>query len=75
MKGRSRKGMARYRLNFSGVAAHSGNDPDKGRSAINALAHSVIAVANLADPAQGTTVNTGVISGGDAQILCQTTQR
>ncbi|WP_210497634.1 M20/M25/M40 family metallo-hydrolase, partial [Pantoea ananatis] len=27
---------------------------------------SVIAVANLADPAQGTTVNTGVISGGDA---------
>ncbi|WP_210509794.1 M20 family metallopeptidase [Pantoea ananatis] len=63
---KARKGMARYRLNFSGVAAHSGNDPDKGRSAINALAHSVIAVANLADPAQGTTVNTGVISGGDA---------
>lgn len=63
---KARKGMARYRLCFQGVAAHAGNDPEKGRSAITALAHAVIAVNALADMSKGTTLNVGIISGGDA---------
>lgn len=62
----ARKGMAGYHLAFHGVAAHAGNDPDKGRSAITALAHSILAVNALADREKGTTLNPGIISGGSA---------
>lgn len=62
----ARKGLANYELTFSGVAAHAGNDPEKGRSAITALAHSILAINQLADPERGTTLNVGVVSGGDA---------
>ncbi|BDH45075.1 peptidase M20 [Salmonella enterica subsp. enterica serovar Choleraesuis] len=60
----ARKGMAGYRLTFHGVAAHAGNEPEKGRSAITALAHAVLAINALAEPKLGTTLNVGVISGG-----------
>lgn len=63
---KARKGMAGYQLTFSGVAAHAGNDPEKGRSAIVALAHSILAINGLADLARGTTLNVGVINGGSA---------
>ncbi|PKA28835.1 peptidase M20 [Cedecea lapagei] len=63
---KARKGMAGYHLTFSGVAAHAGNDPEKGRSAITALANSVIAINALADWDRGTTLNVGVINGGSA---------
>lgn len=63
---KARKGMSRYCLRFRGIASHAGNDPHKGRSAITALAHAVIAVNQLAAPERGTTINVGVISGGDA---------
>ena len=48
------------------VAAHAGNDPEKGRSAITALAKSVIAINALTDWDRGTTLNVGVIQGGSA---------
>jgi Acetylornithine deacetylase/Succinyl-diaminopimelate desuccinylase and related deacylases len=63
---KARKGMAGYRLTFSGVAAHAGNDPEKGRSAITALAHAVAAINALTDWDRGTTLNVGVIRGGSA---------
>ncbi|MCI1898349.1 MAG: M20 family metallopeptidase [Enterobacter sp.] len=63
---KARKGMAGYHLTFSGVAAHAGNDPEKGRSAIAALANSVIAINALTDWDRGTTLNVGVIKGGSA---------
>ncbi|ENA0609333.1 M20 family metallopeptidase [Enterobacter bugandensis] len=63
---KARKGMAGYHLTFSGVAAHAGNDPEKGRSAITALANSIIAINALADVERGTTLNVGVIHGGSA---------
>lgn len=63
---KARKGMAGYHLAFSGVAAHAGNDPEKGRSAITALANSIIAINALADWQRGTTLNVGVIQGGSA---------
>jgi len=63
---KARKGMAGYHLTFSGVAAHAGNDPEKGRSAITALAHAVTAINALTDWDCGTTLNVGVIRGGSA---------
>ena len=63
---KARKGMAGYQLHFSGVAAHAGNDTEKGRSAIVALAHSILAINGLTDLTRGTTLNVGVIQGGSA---------
>lgn len=62
----ARKGLAGYELTFTGVAAHAGNDPEKGRSAVTALAHSILAINALADSERGTTLNVGVVNGGDA---------
>ncbi len=61
---KARKGMAGYHLTFSGVAAHAGNEPEKGRSAIVALANSILAINALGDAAAGTTLNVGVVRGG-----------
>ena len=61
---KARKGIAGYKLVFKGVAAHAGNDPEAGRSAIKALARAVLEISELADLTQGTTINTGVVSGG-----------
>jgi Acetylornithine deacetylase/Succinyl-diaminopimelate desuccinylase and related deacylases len=44
---KARKGMAGYYLTFSGVAAHAGNDPEKGRSAITALANAIVEINHL----------------------------
>lgn len=63
---KARKGVATWELQFKGVAAHAGNEPEKGRSAITALAHTVLSVNQLANAELGTTVNVGIISGGDA---------
>ena len=63
---KARKGMAGYHLTLKGVAAHAGNDPEKGRSAITALANSIVALNALSDGSRGTTLNVGVISGGSA---------
>lgn len=63
---KARKGMAGYHLTFEGVAAHAGNEPEKGRSAITAFANSVLAINALADVARGTTLNVGVVQGGSA---------
>lgn len=63
---KARKGMAGYHLTFEGVAAHAGNEPEKGRSAVTAFANSVLAMNALADVARGTTLNVGVVQGGSA---------
>ncbi|MBC3211081.1 M20 family metallopeptidase [Serratia fonticola] len=63
---KARKGMARYVLEFHGVAAHAGNDPDNGRSAINEMAHWILHLNQLANAQLGTTLNVGVVSGGSA---------
>jgi len=63
---KARKGMAGYQLTFDGVAAHAGNEPEKGRSAITAFAQSVLAINALTNTELGTTLNVGVVSGGSA---------
>jgi glutamate carboxypeptidase len=60
----ARKGIADFILEVDGRAAHAGVEPEKGVSAIEELAHQVLAVKALANPANGTTVNVGVVRGG-----------
>lgn len=60
----TRRGVGRYTIEFTGVAAHSGVAPQKGVSAIQELAHWVLALHRLTDYAAGTNVNVGVVQGG-----------
>jgi glutamate carboxypeptidase len=60
----ARKGVGIWRLTVDGVEAHAGAEPEKGANAILEMAHKIVAVTALADPALGTTVNAGVIEGG-----------
>lgn len=59
-----RKGSLRFTLEVTGVAAHSGNAPEKGRNAILEMSHKVIALQALNNYENGTTLNVGVITGG-----------
>lgn len=59
-----RKGVGIYHLEVEGEASHAGADPEKGRSAVLELAHQVIDLHRLNDPAKGTTINVGVVQGG-----------
>ena len=60
----ARKGIADFVLEIDGRAAHAGVEPEKGISAIEELAHQVLALKALADPVGGTTINVGVVHGG-----------
>src|SRR2546421_11751050 len=60
----SRKGIADFVLDVEGRAAHAGVEPEKGVSAVEELAHQILALNQLADVARGTTINVGVIEGG-----------
>lgn len=59
-----RKGSCRVTVEVTGVAAHAGNDPERGRSAILEMAHKVIEIQKLHDFDHGLFVNVGVIRGG-----------
>ena len=60
----ARKGVGNYRVRIHGRAAHAGLEPEKGISAIQELAHQVLALHALGAPERGTTINVGVVSGG-----------
>ena len=60
----ARKGIADYRLQLTGRAAHAGVEPEKGRSAIVEAAHKILALTALTGRWPGVTVNVGVIKGG-----------
>jgi glutamate carboxypeptidase len=60
----ARKGVGRFTLDVTGRAAHAGVEPEKGVNAVVELAHQILAVQALANPAVGTTVNVGLILGG-----------
>lgn len=61
---RSRAGVGRYFVTVRGKAAHAGMNHSAGVNAIVGLAKLVGAIDQLSDPAQGTTLNVGVIRGG-----------
>jgi glutamate carboxypeptidase len=60
----ARKGVGDYRLEVTGVAAHSGVDFARGHSAILELARLLRKVEGFTDLRLGRTVNPGVIGGG-----------
>ncbi len=61
---KARKGMARYKMTFNGKAAHAGNEPENGRSAITEMANWILATNAMTNFESGTTLNVGVVSGG-----------
>jgi glutamate carboxypeptidase len=68
----ARKGVGDYRLEVTGVAAHSGVDFARGHSAILELARLLEKVERFTDLRLGRTVNPGVIGGGTrANVIAQ----
>ena len=61
-----RKGGVFMRMTIEGRPAHSGGNFEKGISAIGELAHKIIAIHKLTDLAKGTTLNVGIVRGGEA---------
>ena len=59
-----RKGVGEFFVKTKGRAAHAGGDHEKGRNAIEEMAHQVIAIQKLTDYSKQTTLNVGVIQGG-----------
>lgn len=59
-----RKGVSLYEVVVDGLATHAGLEPEKGVNATVELAHEVLAVAALADPAIGTSVTPTVAGSG-----------
>lgn len=59
-----RKGLARYKVEARGIAAHAGVAPQDGASAIHELARLITKAAELTDYEKGTSVNVGLMSGG-----------
>ncbi len=60
----ARKGTGSIAIRTRGIAAHAGADHERGRNAIEELAHHILAAQKLTDYKHGTTVNVGVIQGG-----------
>lgn len=61
-----RKGVGDFRVTVHGRAAHAGSDHQVGRNAIEELARQILAIHNLTDYEEGTTLNVGIIRGGTA---------
>ena len=61
----ARKGVGNFTVEAQGKPAHAGIEPEKGVSAIQELAHQVLAIHALSRPPE-TTLNVGVIHGGTA---------
>lgn len=63
---RSRKGNAKYEIEFHGIASHAGSALAEGVSAIYELSHWALAIKAMVNLETGTTMNVGVIEGGMA---------
>lgn len=61
-----RKGGVFMRVEVHGKAAHAGGNFETGVSAIGELAHKIVAMHRLTDPARGVTVNVGIVKGGQS---------
>jgi glutamate carboxypeptidase len=63
----ARKGLGRFSLRIRGRPAHAGTHREEGVSAIEELAHQILTLHALNDPAAGTSLNVGVVSGGTSE--------
>ena len=62
----ARKGVSLYEMQVSGLAAHAGLEPERGINASIEAAHLVLDIAELGDPALGTTVTPTLLRSGTA---------
>ena len=62
---KSRKGADKYIVEVTGIPAHSGAEPHKGRSAVIELAHKMIAIHNLNMLYPGVTFNVTRLSSSE----------
>jgi glutamate carboxypeptidase len=62
---KARKGSATLTAQFTGRAAHSGLEPEKGRNAVIEAARFALALEKLSDSEKKTTVTVDILSGGD----------
>jgi glutamate carboxypeptidase len=63
----ARKGLGRFRLTITGRSAHAGTSRAQGVSAIEELAHQILALHGLNDDDSGVSLNVGVVSGGTSE--------
>jgi glutamate carboxypeptidase len=61
-----RKGASFFKFRITGKSAHSGGQHEKGISAIGELAAKITELHKLTDYEVGTTLNVGLVSGGNA---------
>lgn len=61
----ARKGTGQYQVTITGLAAHAGNNPEEGISAVQEMAHQVLFLHGLNASERGTTVNVGIAQGGN----------
>ena len=61
-----RRGSGHFHMRISGISAHAGRCYEDGASAILELAHKIVALDAFVDAQAQTTVNTGLISGGNS---------
>lgn len=62
---KARKGADKYMMEIAGVPAHSGAEPNRGRSAVIELAHKMIAIHNLNSMFPGVTFNVTRITSSE----------
>jgi glutamate carboxypeptidase len=60
-----RKGVGHFRLETFGRQAHAGAQPELGINAIWEMAHKICELQALTDFQRGTTINVGVVRGGE----------
>jgi glutamate carboxypeptidase len=60
----ARKSAGQFTLTIRGRAAHAGNNPEEGASAILELSHQIQRLFALNDASRGITVNVGTVDGG-----------
>ena len=61
---RARKGISIYTVKFTGRAAHAGNNPQDGRSALLAAARFVLEADKRNDFKNGSTITAGILHSG-----------
>ena len=62
----ARKGVAQWRIDVTGRAAHAGLEPQRGVNAAVELAHQIVRLQQLARPGDGTTLTVTTMSAGTA---------
>ena len=60
----SRKGTGRFQIEAHGRPSHAGAKHEEGRSAIRAIAHTILEIEGWTDYARGITTNVGMVAGG-----------